>query len=93
VNLLFHCLLSWVYANPFLILCMGLEFNHAVNLGKERIISAATHIRPGVYLSTALPYYNGAGMYRFSAETFYAEPFGLTITTAMCTAAAFLVCH
>jgi hypothetical protein len=72
---------------------MGFEFNEAVNRGKERIVPAYSDVGPRMYLSTALPDYNGAGIDLLTAVLFNSQPLGLAIAAAASTSSAFLMCH
>src|SRR5271167_3944115 len=69
------------------------KLNHAMGLGKERVIGADTDVHTGAIYRAALPNQNVAGQNILAAELLDAQTLGVRIAAVASTAAGFFVCH
>src|SRR5271154_3699880 len=69
------------------------KLNHAVGLGKQRVIGADADVDAGAIYSPALPNQNVAGENILAAELFDAQALGVRIAAVARAAAGFFVCH
>lgn len=74
MNLVFHNLLVTVNANLPPIISGRLEFDNAVNQGKNGIISADADIIAGMNACTSLPYQDSSGVDTLSSVPLHTEP-------------------
>lgn len=70
-----------------------LEFDNARDLGKQRIISANSHIQARFKLGAPLSDDNGAAIYRLSGKSLDPESLGLAVSSVSGASNSFFVCH
>jgi hypothetical protein len=86
-------LLRGIHADALPLPAPDLEFNVAVDFGKDGVIFAHSYVVAGVESGPTLAHDNVAGTHGFPAELFHSSPLGVAVTTIAAAAATFFVSH
>jgi hypothetical protein len=70
----FGVILAGVNADLSPIIAGGLEFNNAINEGKEGVVFPHAYVIAGMNMSASLAYQNGSGVHTLSGKSLYSEP-------------------
>jgi hypothetical protein len=69
------------------------EYDTAVHLCEQGIVSAASDVHARMKASSTLPYNNRAGSDHLAAKPLHTKPLSIGVTTVLAAAATLLMCH
>ncbi len=84
---------SWIYAYLLLILGSRLELHATIHECKQGVVPAHADVIAGFHTRATLSDDNVPCAYELSTVAFHSQSLRITVATAPCAAAAFLMCH